>query len=101
MEKSLRKNFLNALHGNPVNRIPALSVTQTGTVELMDMTGAAWPEAHSDPEKMAKLAIAGHEIAGFEAVRYPYCLTVLAETTLKNPGRVTLCPMTLLPDRSR
>lgn len=80
MEKNLRKNFLNALHGTPVNRIPALSVTQTGTVELMDMTGAFWPEAHSDPEKMAKLAIAGHEIAGFEAVRYPYCLTVLAET---------------------
>ncbi|MCC4771562.1 MtaA/CmuA family methyltransferase [Methanosarcina sp. DH2] len=80
MERSLRKNFLNAIHGNLVNRIPALSVTQTGTVELMDMTGSAWPEAHSNPEKMAALALAGHEIAGLEAVRYPYCLTVLAET---------------------
>lgn len=79
MEKNLRKNFLDALQGNPVNRVPALSVTQTGTVELMDMTGAAWPEAHSDPEKMAALALSGHEIAGLEAVRYPYCLTVLAE----------------------
>lgn len=45
----------------------------------MNMTGAAWPDAHSDPEKMAALALAGHEIAGLEAVRYPYCLTVLAE----------------------
>ncbi len=80
MERNLRKNFLDALHGNPVDRIPALSVTQTGTVELMDRTGAAWPEAHSDPEKMAALALAGHRIAGLEAVRYPYCLTVLAET---------------------
>ena len=79
MERNLRKNFLDALHGNPVDRIPALSVTQTGTVELMDMTGAAWPEAHSDPKKMVALALAGHEIAGLEAVRYPYCLTVLAE----------------------
>ncbi|HII01915.1 TPA: MtaA/CmuA family methyltransferase [Methanosarcinaceae archaeon] len=79
METNLRKNFLDALQGKPVNRVPALSVTQTGTVELMDMTGAAWPEAHSDPEKMAALALAGHEIAGLEAVRYPYCLTVLAE----------------------
>lgn len=79
MERNLRKNFLDALHGNPVRRIPALSVTQTGTVELMDMTGAAWPEAHYDPEKMAALALAGHEIAGLEAIRYPYCLTVLAE----------------------
>ncbi|WP_410507453.1 methylcobamide:CoM methyltransferase MtaA [Methanosarcina hadiensis] len=80
MEKSLKKDFLDALHGNPVNRIPALSVTQTGTVELMDITEAAWPEAHSSPEKMAALALAGHNIAGLEAVRYPYCLTVLAET---------------------
>ncbi|KKG09873.1 methylcobamide:CoM methyltransferase [Methanosarcina sp. 2.H.T.1A.6] len=80
MERNLRKNFLNALHGNPVDMTPALSVTQTGTVELMDLTGAAWPAAHSDPEKMTALALAGHEIAGLEAVRYPYCLTVLAET---------------------
>lgn len=79
METNLRKDFLNSLQGKPVDRVPALSVTQTGTVELMDMTGAAWPEAHSDPEKMAALALAGHEIAGMEAVRYPYCLTVLAE----------------------
>jgi len=80
MVQNLRKNFLDALHGNPVDRTPVCSVTQTGTVELMDLTGAAWPASHSDPEKMAALALAGHEIAGLEAVRYPYCLTVLAET---------------------
>ncbi|KKH45947.1 methylcobamide:CoM methyltransferase MtaA [Methanosarcina sp. 1.H.A.2.2] len=80
MVQNLRKNFLNALQGKPVDRTPVCSVTQTGTVELMDLTGAAWPAAHSDPEKMAALALAGHEIAGLEAVRYPYCLTVLAET---------------------
>jgi [methyl-Co(III) methanol-specific corrinoid protein]:coenzyme M methyltransferase len=79
MEMNLRKNFLNALQGKPVDRVPALSVTQTGTWKLMEMTRASWPEAHSDPEKMAALALAGHEIAGLEAVRYPYCLTVLAE----------------------
>ncbi|AKB22743.1 methylcobamide:CoM methyltransferase MtaA [Methanosarcina sp. WH1] len=79
MVKNLRKNFLNALQGRPVDRVPVCSVTQTGTVELMDLTGAAWPIAHSDPEKMAALALAGHEIAGLEAVSYPYCLTMLAE----------------------
>lgn len=80
MEPDLKKRFISALQGRPVDRTPVCSVTQTGTVELMDMTGAAWPEAHSDPEKMAALALAGHRIAGLEAVRYPYCLTVLAET---------------------
>ena len=33
----------------------------------------------SDPEQMAKLAIANYELSGLEAVRVPYCLTVLAE----------------------
>lgn len=79
MEQNLRKRLINVLQGKTVDKIPCLSVTQTGTVELMDMTRVAWPEAHSDPEKMAALAFAGHEIAGLEAVRYPYCLTVLAE----------------------
>ena len=80
MEPDLKKRFMYALQGRPVDRTPVCSVTQTGTVELMDLTGAAWPASHSDPEKMAALALAGHEIAGLEAVRYPYCLTVLAET---------------------
>lgn len=59
MERNLRKNFFDALRGNPVSRIPATSVTQTVTVGLMDITGAAWLEAHSNPEKMAALALAG------------------------------------------
>ena len=76
---TLKENLLNALNGNPVDKIPAVSVTQTGIVELMDMVNAPWPEAHTDANKMADLAIASHEIAGLEAVRLPYCLTVLAE----------------------
>lgn len=45
----------------------------------MDEVEAPWPEADSDPEQMAKLAIANYELSGLEAVRIPYCLTVLAE----------------------
>ena len=45
----------------------------------MDVVGAPWPEAHTNPELMAKLAIANHELSGLEAVRVPYCLTVLVE----------------------
>ena len=79
MEQSPKKRLINAFQGKTVDRIPCLSVTQTGTVELMEKTGLFWPFAHSDPEKMAALAYAGHEIAGLEAIRYPYCLTVFAE----------------------
>lgn len=76
---NLRNRLIDCLEGRDVDKVPALSVTQTATVELMRMTGSEWPEAHSNPEKMAKLALAGHEIAGLEGVRYPFCLTVLAE----------------------
>ncbi|AKB84993.1 methylcobamide:CoM methyltransferase MtaA [Methanococcoides methylutens] len=74
-----KERLMKALNQEEVDKTPVVSVTQTATVDLMEQTGAAWPEAHSDPEKMAALSIASHEIAGLEAVRYPYCLTVLAE----------------------
>ena len=78
-DMTLKERLLNALEGKEVDKVPVCSVTQTGIVELMDEVGAPWPEAHSDPEKMAKLAIANYELSGLEAVRVPYCLTVLAE----------------------
>jgi [methyl-Co(III) methanol-specific corrinoid protein]:coenzyme M methyltransferase len=78
-EMTLKERLLNALEGKKVDKVPVCSVTQTGIVELMDEVGAPWPEAHSDPEQMAKLAIANYELSGLEAVRVPYCLTVLAE----------------------
>ncbi|MDD3041743.1 MAG: methylcobamide:CoM methyltransferase MtaA [Methanosarcinaceae archaeon] len=76
---TMKTRLLAALKGETVDKIPVCSVTQTGIVELMDKVDAAWPEAHSDAELMAKLAIANYELSGLEAVRVPYCLTVLAE----------------------
>lgn len=78
-DPDLRDRFLNSLKGKAVDKVPVLSVTQTGTVELMHESGAFWPEAHFKAEKMVALALAGHKIAGLEAVRYPFCLTVLSE----------------------
>ncbi|TFH03717.1 MAG: methylcobamide--CoM methyltransferase, partial [Methanosarcina sp.] len=78
-DPDLRDRFLNTLKGKAVDKVPALSVTQTGTVELMKESGAAWPEAHFDAEKMASLALSAHTFTGLEAVRYPFCLTVLSE----------------------
>ncbi len=76
---TLKERLVKALKGEEVDKTPVASVTQTGTTELMDASGAEWPEAHSDASKMVDLAMAAHEVAGLEAVRFPYCLTVLAE----------------------
>ena len=93
-DPDLRDRFLNTLKGKAVDKVPALSVTQTGTVELMKESGAAWPEAHFDAEKMAALAFSAHTFAGLEAVRYPFCLTVLSEAMgcRINQGRYDIQP---------
>ena len=39
---------------------------------LMDAAGVSFPQAHLDPNAMAELALAGHEIAGFDTVMPEY-----------------------------
>ncbi|AKB85190.1 methylcobamide:CoM methyltransferase MtaA [Methanococcoides methylutens] len=75
-----KERFMRALECKNVDKVPVCSVTQTGTIELMRLSGANWPEAHFDAEKMATLAIAAHELAGLEAVRYPFDGTGMAQT---------------------
>ncbi len=66
------ERFTRSLQRKEVDKVPVCSVTQTGTMELMEMTGTSWPKAFTDPEEMAALAMAGYEIAGLEGVRYPF-----------------------------
>jgi [methyl-Co(III) methylamine-specific corrinoid protein]:coenzyme M methyltransferase len=78
-EYTPKERLARSLRGKPVDRMPAISVTQTGTVEQMEACGAFWPEANEDAEKMAALAEAGHTVIGFEAVRVPFDITAEAE----------------------
>ncbi|MBZ9571271.1 MtaA/CmuA family methyltransferase [Methanobrevibacter sp. TMH8] len=76
---NLKENLLSVLSGEKVDFTPVVSVTQLAITEAMDKTGASWPEAHSDPEKMAKLGSSLYELAGLECARIPFCLTIEAE----------------------
>ena len=49
------------------------------TTDLMDVAGITWPEAHTDAEMMAKLALASYENGCFENVGVPFCMTIEAE----------------------
>ncbi len=55
-EFTFNTRFKRALKGESLDMVPVCSVTQTGTVELMEMTGAYWPQANYDASKMAALA---------------------------------------------
>ncbi len=79
VEYTPKQRLARALKGQPVDRMPAVSFTQTGTVEQMEASGAFWPEANEDARKMAALAEAGHTVVGFEAVRVPFDITAEAE----------------------
>ncbi|WP_292470726.1 methylcobamide:CoM methyltransferase MtbA [Methanolobus sp.] len=78
-EYTPKERLARALRGETVDRMPVISVTQTGTVEQMEACGAFWPEANEDAEKMAALAEAAHTVIGFEAVRVPFDITAEAE----------------------
>lgn len=66
---NLKERFLNQLAGKDVDMTPVGSTTTYGVVEMMKKCGAERPLADTDPEAMAKLALAGHEIAGFEWIK--------------------------------
>lgn len=76
---NLKENLLKVLSGEKMDITPVISVTQIGIVEAMEKTGVYWPDAHTDPEKMATLGSSLYELAGLECARIPFCLTVEAE----------------------
>jgi [methyl-Co(III) methylamine-specific corrinoid protein]:coenzyme M methyltransferase len=78
-EYTPKERLYRGLRKQKVERMPAVCFTQTATAEQMEASGAYWPEAHADAEKMATLAEAGHTVIGFEAVRVPFDITAEAE----------------------
>jgi len=71
-DMTMLERFTRSMQLKEVDKVPVCSVTQTGTKDLMRMTGTSWPKAFTDPKEMAALSMAGYEIAGFESVRYPF-----------------------------
>lgn len=64
-----RKRFLDALaRKNPASEPAYGPGTSVACRDLMEATGAFFPEAHTDPVKMADLAASGHTILGFDVV---------------------------------
>lgn len=79
MPESSRDRVLDALSGKPPDEVPVAIFSQSATIGMMDATGSSWPEAHSDPSKMALLGAAQADVFGFESVRAPFCMTAEAE----------------------
>lgn len=47
--------------------------------DVMDALDCFWPEAHTDPHKMAELTLGANRLSGIENLGLPFCMTVEAE----------------------
>ncbi len=74
-----KERVLAALDRKKLDRPPVVCFTQIATVDAMDAVKVYWPDAHTDPHKMAILSAAPNKLFGFECARLPFCLTVEAE----------------------
>jgi len=72
------ERFLRVLNGQPADRAPVVGVTSVVTVDLMRQMGSRWPDAHHDPEQMARAGAAAHAVCGLESVKVPFDMAVEA-----------------------
>lgn len=71
LQMTSRERVLAGFNRKPVDKIPVISPTSLATVESMRLTGAFFPNAHTNGDAMAALAAAGHDALGFDCVT-PY-----------------------------
>ena len=79
IKSSARDIFLGAVRGERTSRPAVATVDQGATFEQMDALGVRWPDAHTDANLMARLAIGAYSILGFDAVKVPFCQTIEQE----------------------
>ncbi|MCP8311889.1 MAG: MtaA/CmuA family methyltransferase [Candidatus Methylarchaceae archaeon HK02M1] len=100
-EFSPKRRAFAALLGGEVDRPPVTSLAGCGgtvNLDIQKASGIMFPEAHRDPEKMAKLAIAAYEMTGIENVRVPFDFVIEPEAMgckIKWPDNPILVPATI------
>jgi len=72
---SPKRRFLTALLGGKPDRIPVGNVVSATTIEQMRISDAWFPEAHANPQVMARLATAGHELLGYDTLMPVFSVT--------------------------
>jgi len=95
MSMTPRERVLAAMKLEKMDRPPVACFTQSATIGQMDALNVYWPEAHSDPKLMAKLACGQADVLGFEGIRTSFCLTAEAERLgcSVDPGKKDRTPM--------
>lgn len=70
-EMTSKERVLACFNKDEFDRAPVISPTSVATLDSMKATGAYFPDVHTNADKMAALAAAGHDILGFDTIA-PY-----------------------------
>ncbi|MBZ3935455.1 MtaA/CmuA family methyltransferase [Methanimicrococcus blatticola] len=70
---------LAAVRGQEVDRTSSAAGLIMTTVEMMKSVGATYPEAHHNPQMMADMAAAAHEMCGVDGTTFPFDMSLEAE----------------------
>ena len=98
-----KRRVIAALVGGKVDRRPVTSLTGCGgtvSMEMLEKTGLSFPVAHINPQRMAELAIASHELTGLECTRVPFDFAAEVEAfgaSIKWSEDSTILPSVKLP----
>ena len=63
-----RRRVLSAIYRGKVDKVPACALSSVATTEMMDLVNAPFPDAHLDPELMARLAATAHDVLGLDTI---------------------------------
>ena len=75
-----KSEIIDVLEGQYKGQLPPPVIfTQTGTLGMMERSGAYWPEANFDKDKMVRLALQPHESFGLATARVPFDVVIQAE----------------------
>jgi len=72
---SPKRRFLTALLGGKPDQLPVGNVVSVATIEQMRMVDAWFPEAHFNPQTMARLAAASCEILEYDTIMPVFSVT--------------------------
>lgn len=81
MQMTSAERVSAVINGRDFDVYPAINPTSVATVDAMKLSGAFFPEAHTDPAKMAALACVGRDVFGFDSVT-PYFSILLEASAL-------------------
>ena len=72
---SPKRRFLTAMLGGKPDQLPVGNVVSVTTVEQMRLVDVWFPEAHFNPEMMARLAAASYEVLEYDTIMPVFSVT--------------------------